>query len=219
MTVPQEYLIEFLAESNALEGLSEPAGTLDATATGHSAAPMDSQRRAEARTPLQAEVLVRWHRQVTDGAPLTGPRPALAALLRDLISSLNRGQPTKIADVVQLIADSFHRFYAIKAFPDANGQVGRLLANYIATCCGAPILIFRRKDRRELARGINDILAMRLYVAAKLREAIYDEEGNLMLRTKSFGSTDVYRAPQGRTILLEWHELLDACDGWRSGAG
>ena len=174
---------------------------------------------AEAQTPLKVTDLSRWQSQITGMTPMTGTQPALDALLRDLNSALRRGQPDTACELVQLIADHFHRFCALKAFPAANAQVGRLFANYIAMYWGGPILIFRRQDQAELARGFKDVIAMRLYVADKLREAVYDSEGNLVLRTKSYGATNSYQTPGGKRLLVEWHALLDACKNWRAGMG
>jgi hypothetical protein len=214
-TAPLDYLMEFLTENSALEGLSEPPGALGPTPTGHGAALMDSQKSAADRRPLHVEDITRWQNQLT-GSLSTVTSKALTELVEDINNNLGPSRPSSIVDVVQLIADSLHRFHAINPFPSANGRLERLLANYIATFCAVPILIFRARERDQLADGFHDVVAMRLYVADKLREAVFDREGNLLLRDQAFGSTDSYRNPSGGTLLVEWHELLDACDVWRA---
>lgn len=58
--------------------------------------------------------------------------------------------------------------------------------------------------------------AARLLLGAKLREAVYSLEGELLLRESGDAGAGHYRGPSGASLLVEWHELQAAEERWRA---
>jgi hypothetical protein len=203
------YRKEFLQASEALDGLGGDAA-------GHESALTESHRGAAVCAPLSVEELVGWCQLTSGKAP--APPVSLGRLLEKLNPELPVArQRDDIVEKVCLLGDTLHAFLNIRPFGEHTGRIGRLLAAYLATCLRIPIVIFREREQEEIARGIEDRLAMRCYFAAKVREAILDLQGNLLLRQESYGSADRFGTVDGRSLLLEWNELLDARDRWARG--
>jgi Fic family protein len=214
MAEPLDHLLQFLNESNALDDASEK---VDAGDHDHVSLLSDVLDMARRREPVAVADLVQWHSRILREPEVASVPQSLREMLQRLNAELARLERlAPAADVARSLADHLYTFHAIHAFPRSNGRVGRLLAGYIAAWAGVPILVFRRAERDDLSKGIQDKLAMRCYVAAKLREAIFDRSGNLMRRTEAYGSADRYRGQDGASsVLMEWHDLLDAVDEWR----
>lgn len=136
-----------------------------------------------------------------------------ADLLRELNSTLQTRRPS-IVEFAAALGDSFQRFEAIHPFVDGNGRTGRLLANYIVTHAGQPIIVFRVEERPEYYAAHASKMAMRRFMANKLRDAVFGPGGELYLRTVTYGATDSCMNAAGEVLLVENHDLVDAVKRW-----
>lgn len=148
------------------------------------------------------------------------------ALLETLIDDLNqRLQQTKDhveeTDVVftaALLGDMLQKFEEIHPFVEANGRLGQLIANYIVSWFGFPILIFRVSEKAEFYAAHKSALAMRIFMAKKMQEAVFSEEGEILTLCKHYGLSASYSCPSNpkvEKLTVEWHALLKAIDLWQ----
>lgn len=119
----------------------------------------------------------------------------------------------------EVLGRSFQNFEAIHPFADGNGRTGRLLANYIATYCNRPRIIFSseyiQKNRYYDAHKSGN--AMCSFMATKIQEAVFDGNRNLMVYKPSelATATKDYISEDGQNQLqVNWHDLLTACEKW-----
>lgn len=135
----------------------------------------------------------------------------------DLLSELNKElselrRPLPAAETARLIGSYFQRFEAIHPFVDGNGRTGRLLANYIATRCGAPIIIIREAEARaKFYPAHRSKLLMACFMADKLREAVFGRGGEVYVR-----KDESYLSKSGKEMIVEWQELQEQVKRWQA---
>lgn len=158
-------------------------------------------RTAESSSPPAEEVPVRLN--------------ALLAELRQQLAAL----PPYVGDVAvaKLIGDCCYGFAVLRPFTDGNGRIERLLANHLATACKCPLLVFPASERAAWDAAHLSRYHMRCFIADKLRECVYAIDGTLLPRSRSYGATDLYE-DQGKSLRVEWHELLAARKRWSAGS-
>ncbi len=211
---------------------------------GHVGAYIRSQELARQRAPLDQVEICRWQGLITDeqtsfghsiasdgvgrlrccdvrvGGYVAPPFAEVPALLQAWLGDLN-GIVREIKegrrnDVLgpDVLGDFFQRFEAIHPFVDGNGRTGRLVANYIATVVDAPIIVFRVSERETFYAAHRSKMAMRCFMADKYREAMYIEPGVVAERASIGSFADIYKLPDGDTLILEQHELIEAQERW-----
>jgi len=116
---------------------------------------------------------------------------------------------------VELIGDFFQRFEAIHPFVDGNGRTGRLIISYLATFFRVPVMIFRANERPTYYAAHKSKLAMRCFLADKIREAAFSLDGQVLERKQSFGATDRYGDDE-KGVLVEWHALIQQQKKWQA---
>jgi hypothetical protein len=181
---------EFLHESNAIESIAnidyrEPRNV--SVDGGHVGAYVDAQDRAHCRVGLRVSDLCRWQRwiiaeQLAYGhavAPMRVEVPAhVHAVLVDLNAHLAVADGIEGIDpAAAIIGEMMYRFAMTQTF-EAAGRTARLIASYVATWCGLPIVVFRASERAQMFAALRGLATMRAYATDRLREASYVSAGN-----------------------------------------
>lgn len=131
--------------------------------------------------------------------------------VKDLNKELEnyKKNPTAIK-AAKLIGGYFQRFEKIHPFVDGNGRTGRVLANFIATRCQTPLVVFRFSERERFYAAHKSQKTMSCFVAKKIREAIFGPEGNLYLLADQSHDLHRYLDQEGNELKKEWRDLIAA---------
>lgn len=217
--------LEFLHQSNAIEGI-ENIDYRDARSdTGHLAAFLDMRGRARRHLPLAVGDLCRWQKWITEEQLAFGhERPSdpgalrrdVLALIDELVDDINArlavvGMFANDVKVAEALGDLFQRFEAILPFVDGNGRTGRLLLGYVALRCHLPIIVVRASEKSAYEAAHRDRLAMRVFMADKMREAIDWPARGVLERRDVRAAEDVYDG-----LVIERHALMAKQAEWRA---
>jgi Fic family protein len=157
---------------------------------------------------------VRYPRDVRVGTHVAPSFADVPALMERYVADLNaRSSGLGVApgdvDVADSLGEFFQRFEAVHPFVDGNGRTGRLIVNYLATLFEYPILIFRAAERPEFYRAHRSKMAMRVFMADKIREAVYWPGRGLLERRSIADFADIYDG-----LVVERHTLLKKRREW-----
>jgi len=126
----------------------------------------------------------------------------LSCLIEDINEGLKKLEKLKTDDVAfcKFLGESLQTFEAIHPFADGNGRTGRLLANYIATYCGRPMMIFDSEmtKRNRYYDAHRSKKAMVRWIAQKLPEVIFKSGTILFQKTTSPDGVSTYQSKDGK---------------------
>lgn len=143
----------------------------------------------------------------------------LGALIEKVNQSLKEWRNGTDVEFCKLIGESFQEFECIHPFADGNGRVGRLLANYIATYCRRPIIVFKSEmvECNRYYAAHQSKAAMCAFFANKIKESVIGYGGyRLEHSTPTSSSTVAYEDPiRNMEEVTHWHGLDQAASDWR----
>ena len=176
--------IEFLSESNLLEGLPEIKYKKNLPPEGYLGAFLIAKSEASKKTPLSAKRVEFWH-SMMQNANNDNDSESNDQTISSIVDNINKRLDTlktkhESSDIVTAIAESLHEFEKTQPFKKDNGRVARLVANYIAKFCRVPSLVFKNSEKELYASSIKEENASGFVklLKNKIREAVYDPMGN-----------------------------------------
>lgn len=110
----------------------------------------------------------------------------IQALIEDVNEDLEKNcekYRTDDAAFSKFAAHYFWNFEMIHPFGDGNGRTGRILANYLATYCGRPIIVFPSAERNTYMDAHKSEEAMSEYIADHL-PSVRTEESDTAKKSK-----------------------------------
>ncbi|MEO7730239.1 MAG: Fic family protein [Kofleriaceae bacterium] len=160
----------------------------------------------------------RYPHDVMVGSHIAPSFEEVPQLIDALLADLNArvaclGPAPADFEAADALGEFLQRFEAIHPFVDGNGRTGRLLANYIATVHKLPIVIFRVSERAAFYQAHRSKMAMRVFMADKIREAIYWPGRGVLERQAVGASSDIYDG-----LVIERHDLLAKQNAWRAAS-
>jgi Fic family protein len=115
------------------------------------------------------------------------------------------------AEYCKFLGESFQEFESIHPFADGNGRTGRLLANYIATYCGRPIIVFNAemRERNRYYDAHESGQHMARFMARKVQEVIFGLKGLLLFKREDLSETKArYQSNDGKyEEIYDWTAL------------
>ncbi len=213
-------MIHFLNESNRLENIDEidyAKKEFQKIDHGHFAALVESQKSALECAPLSAKTIERWQYLLVEESKETlstsdsdEEKESIETVINEVNTVLQDSK--KLQDDVEyckFIGDIFQKIR--KNYPIESGRLGRLLANYIATYCHRPIMIFyaNKTEKSEYNEAVFSTEKMSVFIAKKVQEAIFGWYEEVLLKKEVLsGATSRYVSNNGKyQELYEWHSL------------
>lgn len=115
------------------------------------------------------------------------------------------------AEYCKFLGESFQEFESIHPFGDGNGRTGRLLANYIATYCARPIIVFNSemRERNRYYDAHKSGKDMARFMAGKVQEVIFGPKGVLLFKKEALSETKArYQSHDGKyEEIYDWTAL------------
>lgn len=134
------------------------------------------------------DFLYEWAGKYRTTTPLVGnlepPAPhqiteLMINLFGDLNYRINEIDADNLEDLVKLLAWFEHKFIVIHPYPNTNGRMGRLLANFILLRLGYPLLDYsnRSDDRASYIKAMQeadakDYARLETFIAEELKKSI-----------------------------------------------
>lgn len=132
-------------------------------------------------------------------------------LLDYLVEQINEGLKDQEnlkddAKYCAFLGRSFQRFESIHPFADGNGRTGRLIANYIATYCRRPIIVFNSEyiEKNRYYDAHESTTHMGQFMAKKVQEVIFGSKGQILFRLNE----NVYQSlNKDESLSYSWNGL------------
>jgi hypothetical protein len=170
----------------------------------------DAVAKGKENKDLTVEDLISWAHLASNAKIEENDQiPAkLQTLIKSLNSSLREFYLNDGTEVAILLGDFYKEFVDLQPFSKDSEIVAKIVTNYLAARIGIPLIIFPSNEPVELALA-------RYFMAQKIQEAIYSDEGEICIKSHEFGSTSSYKGVVSHEeILQEWHELHSQMKQW-----
>ena len=214
--------VRFLRQSNALDQAIEVSDPV--ASSGHGLAWVRFRRRAQRQEPLQVDDLTFAHRAIMEERATAGLQVPTASFGVPLVGGAElQGFVEQMADDIRVVAPHHDLMLSIhvaggygyllesmRPFAQANGLIGRLVANYVLLSLGQPLVVFPESIVCTESRiPAGSIEMMRIFVADAFRREVVCPGGHDGVnRQHSSGFSDFYSCSDcGREFIIEWHEL------------
>lgn len=215
----QDLIAESVTHSNALAhiidiDMKDPKNLQPLK--GHYGALLQAFQNGRRHLMVSGQDLERWHQWILDeqeehglGVPrLPVKKKAQMVFLQTLQNRLQSARPSiDEVNLVNLIADTIHDFLSHKIFPTGNGRIARLLVNYLCAWGLHPPIVFHESEKQELKQSETDENRLRLYIAKKLRESIYNQQGQLLHFASGTLLNATFVGKDGKKLIVQWNDL------------
>jgi hypothetical protein len=232
--------IEFLAESGKIDNIpiDYTSSEYQKVGQGYFGAFVDSQSDARKKEPLNLRKIVHWQEMIADEDLVKVKEKetksteneedfsSLSSLITQINQSLIQAKWYDDVEFCKIVGNSLQQLTQLHPFPEKdNGRIARLIANYIATYCGKPLIVFKsttgEKEAYQIAVASPE--KMWIFIAQKIQEAVFSLDGTLMVPIPSKSEEDKERMgilyqsiSSDEKLLVQWHKLKSAVEKWKS---
>lgn len=226
------HMLRFINESNRIENIEQMSCREDKgpKIEGHFEALIESQASASNHEPLSLRKIEHWQDLLKkeESKPLPSSDGLKDAVFRFLATEIDISELKELIEYINtalensdrlqddveycvFLATVLQRFESMSSSIKDHGRVVRLLANYIATYCGRPIMIFNsnKEEQDQYHEACKSPRHMAYFIAQKIQEAIFGLNGKILFKSASLpGATSCYQSSDGqKKEYYEWHAL------------
>ncbi len=196
---------------------------------GYYGALLESVKSGVAETPLNIDEICKWKSFIFEEMQKLGSitdedvnamvsEDAAAEFITKFQNDFEKlGSSPKEKEIIEFLSSVCFHIEEKKLFKPVSRRISHLLICYTLSYFKSPIIVFTYQDRDFYLSSTNNPLKMNLFLANKIRDAVFFQ-GNLLYKVGGKFASEWYKAEKShnkRDLIIEWHELFESIRDWK----